>query len=301
MKKLYKNLLIATTFLASASVYGQVGFNNPNPDPSSILDLTANDKGLLVPRMTTAQRSAIGGPAEGLLVYQTDGSKGFYYHDGTGWYTVGGWVKTTGSTNVTLPGSAVVSGTITSNGLTNSGTLSTNTLSSTTISNSGSITTNSLSSTGSVSAGSLSVPGFPTNALVPSGVIVMWSGSVASIPSGWALCNGASGTPDLRDRFVVGAGSSYSPGNTGGANTVTLNVNQIPSHNHTYTDVFYSEANAFRPAGTTAVAVPANVGSGGSDSDNTGYGVTRTSNNTGASQSHENRPLYWALAYIMKL
>lgn len=68
---------------------------------------------------------------------------------------------------------------------------------------------------------------------LPAGVITMWSGSIASIPAGWALCNGASGTPDLRDRFVVGAGTSYAPGNTGGANTVTLTEAQIPSHSHT--------------------------------------------------------------------
>ncbi|MEQ8425915.1 MAG: hypothetical protein RIA63_14450, partial [Cyclobacteriaceae bacterium] len=112
MKNLCKNLLITMTLLASASVYGQVGFNNPNPHASSILDLTASDKGLLIPRMTTVQRSAISSPADGLLVYQTDGAKGFYYHDGTGWYTVGGWVKTTGSSNVSLTGNVSVTGTV---------------------------------------------------------------------------------------------------------------------------------------------------------------------------------------------
>lgn len=69
-------------------------------------------------------------------------------------------------------------------------------------------------------------------ASLPAGVIVMWSGSIASIPAGFLLCNGASGTPDLRDRFVVGAGSTYSPGNTGGADTVTLTTAQLPSHTH---------------------------------------------------------------------
>jgi hypothetical protein len=76
---------------------------------------------------------------------------------------------------------------------------------------------------------------------IPSGVIVMWSGSTASIPAGWALCNGLNGTPDLRNRFVIGAGSAYSPGTLGGAathaHTITvsphvLTLNQIPSHSH---------------------------------------------------------------------
>ena len=92
--------------------------------------------------------------------------------------------------------------------------------------------------------------------LVPQGAILMWSGSTASIPSGWALCNGstqakADGTgnvtlPDLRDRFIVGAGSTYAVGATDGATSntpvitmtnasVTLTANQIPAHTHTAT------------------------------------------------------------------
>ena len=51
---------------------------------------------------------------------------------------------------------------------------------------------------------------------VPSGGIIMWSGSIGSIPSGYVICNGSNGTPDLRDRFVVGAGNSYAVGNSGG-------------------------------------------------------------------------------------
>lgn len=69
-------------------------------------------------------------------------------------------------------------------------------------------------------------------ASVPAGVIVLWSGSIASIPTGWLLCNGASGTPDLRDRFVIGAGSTYAVGATGGAATVTLATTNLPSHTH---------------------------------------------------------------------
>lgn len=68
--------------------------------------------------------------------------------------------------------------------------------------------------------------------LIPSGVILLWSGSIASIPSGWVLCNGANSTPDLRDRFVVGAGTSYAVNATGGANTVTLDATMIPAHTH---------------------------------------------------------------------
>lgn len=51
---------------------------------------------------------------------------------------------------------------------------------------------------------------------VPTGAIIMWSGSIGSIPSGYVICDGSNGTPDLRDRFVIGSGSNYSVGNSGG-------------------------------------------------------------------------------------
>ena len=68
---------------------------------------------------------------------------------------------------------------------------------------------------------------------VPSGVIMMWSGAENAIPSGWYLCNGSNSTPDLRNKFIVGAGAGYSVGNTGGSNTVTLSTSQIAAHSHT--------------------------------------------------------------------
>lgn len=62
--------------------------------------------------------------------------------------------------------------------------------------------------------------------IVPIGGIILWSGSVASIPLNWQLCDGTNGTPNLRDRFVVGAGTTYNPGDTGGA------VSQDLTHTH---------------------------------------------------------------------
>lgn len=68
------------------------------------------------------------------------------------------------------------------------------------------------------------------HSVLPAGAIIMWGGSVASIPSGWVLCNGLNGTPDLRDRFIVGAGSSYTPGATGGSASAT--ITDVPAHSH---------------------------------------------------------------------
>lgn len=82
--------------------------------------------------------------------------------------------------------------------------------------------------------------------LYPTGVIVMWFGALISVPAGWVVCDGTNGTPDLRDRFIVGAGTTYALGATGGAATATtddgdlaltiggtaLTVNQLPAHSH---------------------------------------------------------------------
>ena len=124
---------------------------------------------------------------------------------------------------------------------------------------------------------------------VPSGGIIIWSGAANAIPSGWVLCNGQNSTPDLRDRFVVGAGSgsSYSVGNTGGANSVTLTTNQIPSHTHSYVGHTYPGSG------------PEQNQSGGPE-DRTSFNVNKTTGSTGSGQSHENRPPYYALCYIIK-
>lgn len=89
---------------------------------------------------------------------------------------------------------------------------------------------------GTVSSTNLTV-GDITYAYVPRGLISMWSGSIAAIPLGWAICNGLNGTPDLRDRFVIGAGSIYAVGATGGATSVTLAIANLPAHSHTGTTV----------------------------------------------------------------
>ena len=122
------------------------------------------------------------------------------------------------------------------------------------------------------------------SSLFVTGMIMMYNGS--SAPSGWAICNGSNGTPDLRDRFIVGTGSSYSLGNTGGANSVTLTLNQIPAHTHTYerTDVGINVNDRPWPASNN-------------DCDMT----NQNTSSAGGGQSHENRPPYYALMFIMKL
>ena len=70
--------------------------------------------------------------------------------------------------------------------------------------------------------------------IVPSGCILMWGGAKSDIPNGWVLCDGANGTPDLRDRFILSVGTGEEPGGSGGSHTKVLAVANLPAHGHSY-------------------------------------------------------------------
>lgn len=111
--------------------------------------------------------------------------------------------------------------------------------------------------------------------LIPAGIITLWSGAIAAIPTGWVFCNGANSTPDLRDRFVVGAGTTYAVGATGGANTVTLDTTMIPGHTHTVTATGTSgNASADHTHGITASGTTS-----GHSADHTHSGTTSAVSN----------------------
>lgn len=199
----------------------------------------------------------------------------------------------------------------------------------------------------------------------PPGIIVMWSGATTNVPDGWTLCDGKNNTPDLTDRFIVGAGSKYNVGDTGGAESVALTGAQLPSHTHgsgtlgtnltgahthTWSDTSSSSGNHSHSGSTStngnhshsytkvkSVAVrwqntnssrmsgstTANTGSAGNHShslsinsngahthDVSGttssngkhsHTISGSTASTGSGNSHENRPPFYALAYIMKL
>jgi len=90
MRKRYiKIIVIATGMMFNISCYSQsvsISENAITADTTAMLDISSNKKGLLIPRMTAQQKTAIANPATGLLVYQTDGDPGFYYFNGTGWF-----------------------------------------------------------------------------------------------------------------------------------------------------------------------------------------------------------------------
>lgn len=169
----------------------------------------------------------------------------------------------------------------------------------------------------------------PASTTIPSGVIVMWSGLITGIPSGWYLCDGNNNTPDLRNKFIIGAGSTYAERATGGsANAIvvshthtlsaaTFSGSALPSHTHGITDPGHTHTygndnnnnngtghglggNGVNPSTTntssSTTGISVNSASAGIPSGSIG-GSTDT---TGSSGTGANLPPYLALAYIMK-
>lgn len=106
--------------------------------------------------------------------------------------------------------------------------------------------------------------------------ITQWAGTIVSIPAGWSLCDGTNGTPDLRNKFIVGSGSSYAQNDTGGSTP----------HTHTFTATGHMHDEGLNPA----------LGAGaGFEYPNETQPIAGTTN------GKSNLPTYYSLAYIMKL
>lgn len=173
---------------------------------------------------------------------------------------------------------------------------------------SGELTANDVTVTESISAATLDVKGGATVqgnldvigtisgfGTVPVKGIIMWGGFINDIPQGWHLCDGGTyngiETPDLRDRFIVGAGKSYSVKNTGGEATVALNTEHLPSHSHNYTFKVASLVGSYKPGTADFYTVL-------SSAENS---VTKATASVGSNGKHENRPPYYALCFIMRV
>jgi microcystin-dependent protein len=147
-----------------------------------------------------------------------------------------------------------------------------------------------------VSAGSGNTPTWG-NAFV-AGMIMLWSGSLGSIPSGWLLCDGSNSTPDLRNRFVVGAGSTYAVGATGGSADaiVVSHTHSITDPGHNHTVVINSESTDDIDYTNTGVPYLSNRSTINTGTSTTGITIA----SAGSSGTNANLPPYYALCYIMK-
>lgn len=147
-----------------------------------------------------------------------------------------------------------------------------------------------------------------SNNSIPSGVIMLWSGLSSNIPEGYVLCDGNNGTPDLTDKFIIGAGSSYSVGETGGAKT----------HNHLYKVGYRPYYGVLTGDDDTAIQAydyesgnwvnSTQVSTGESTRVNNGIISGQWSDTTpvaeqaeGKSSITSNMPPYYSLCYIMKI
>jgi microcystin-dependent protein len=340
--------------LSAAPNFAQVGVNILTPHPSAALHIESPPgtfRGLLTPSLTTTNRMAMfsgtNTVSDGLIVYDINHRMHYSYNGGISrWVSFSPFTLSTptiGSTSfpsgvITTPSSSatffvginkqnptaaldVVGNLVVSSNINASGAITSN----------GPVNANANLNVG----GSLNVNGFPSNALVPAGTIVMWSGN--AIPSGWAQCDGSNGTPDLRGRFIVASGQSggspapgdsnpnYSANNTGGENFHTLSKAEIPRHTHQasgdganmtasggshfhYANPHGQGVGAQRAGGSsgglandspqTIATDPASVAfSNGEFAGHSGDGTTDGLNG----QALENRPQYYVLKFIMKL
>ena len=160
---------------------------------------------------------------------------------------------------------------------------------------------------------------------MPSGGIIMWSGSASDVPDGWALCDGNNGTPNLTGRFIIGAGGTYSIGETGGSSSgvtgaasgntgaasgntgaTTISTSTMPSHGHNLSTSIYAVSSGgirtspFEKGSSvpSAKAISASSTGSGSSHTHTLNSHTHTLN----SHTHTvGMPPYYALCYIMKI
>ena len=149
-----------------------------------------------------------------------------------------------------------------------------------------------------------------------TGMIMMWGGTTA--PTGWQLCNGdpastsalqtllgETNVPDLRDRFVIGAGNSYARHAKGGESTVELQTTHLPSHRHF---AFRSGNHGSARTGSNLSANRTAASGSGASNLYEGYNITHSGSDadvgrtspTGSGTAHENKPPYYALTYIIK-
>lgn len=239
-----KNFIIGLALsLGVTTAYGQIGIGTDNPNGSSILDVTATDKGVLIPRV--ANLGGIASPATGLLVYLTTDNR-FYFYDGSVWKVLNPWdYQGVGTNLLTAPNNTGVGEPNPGSKLSVNGNLALgssyaayqgdgganpfppangaliegNVGIGTTAPSEKLEVVGNIEASGTVSATTVNATAVNAtivnatngNGIVPKGGIIMWSGT--TIPAGWALCNGQTmdgyRTPDLRGRFIAG----YDPGN----------------------------------------------------------------------------------------
>ena len=320
--KFFRAFALAIFFFSSSKIIAQIGINTITPDSSASLHILSKPggSGLIIPELTEAQRLAISKPAVGLMVYDIT-SKLFYVNldntPGNHWFAINPML-TQGT--ISTPDVMYTSPAISKVGIG----MQAPQIPQATLDVNGDIRANT-----AVSTNTLNVAGFPTNALVPAGIITMWSGDPANLPAGWALCDGKTFgtliTPDLRGRFIVGfdpnvpASPATAPtdgttanygkiGNNGGETGHLLDTLETALVRHKHTSVPHSHgiASMFCNNGTNSspYALTGGEQKACENFEHMTYSADVLINEVAgqnANKPHENRPPYYVLAYIIKL
>lgn len=356
--KFYIAVLLA--LLVSNHIEAQVGIGNPNPDTSSVVDLTnPNNKGLILPEASS--QSAMS-PSEAMM-YSFENNIFFRRNDGYNsispwkfkfngdisnhvYYNLNGNIGI-GSTDITLSpeaplqietdssisllenGSLMIGKSDSSNMVFNSHEIqSRNNGNAATLKinrNGGNVVLGSEQNPVNLKISNKAKVANKTNNTyydyMPSGAIVMWSGTTANIPLGWAICDGGKYSksqnsndsiiaPDLSGRFIVMAGdngeTNYNIGDTGGLDSVEITMETMASHQHYSHDLGHTHGYSYQSYSSSHKG---HSGTGfhisGGKSSNTGTTSSAylniAQNAVGGNQKHENRPPFYALVYIIKL
>ena len=170
----------------------------------------------------------------------------------------------------------------------------------------------------------LSIKGIDVkNYFIPKGIIIAFGKPIKDMPKGWAICDGKNGTPDLRNRFIIGQGPNYPYNKTGGSESIKLTIDNLPKHKHTidlsgghkhkYKDIYWADKNGVVPIGNDHGRT---IDMGDNDKNNSpiskGYEKIRYTDKAtsehkhemsevGGSKPHTNMPPYYSLYYIMKI
>ena len=315
-------MYITTLCFLSFQAQAQIGINTPNPHGSAALHINGGgNKGLLIPFMTAAERNNANNPATGLIVCDTMMLPPvFYVYEGNDKWSALSPLRTVdgntlllanGTSTITFGDNVAVNGTLSVTGNTALGSTTVSSLTANGTINAGSNTINAgtINATTSVNVGTTEITASKVKAaafegpgITPVGGIIMWSGT--TVPTGWALCDGSGETPDLRGRFIVGAGQNSSPDlretenptyqidDKGGINKYALEPNEMPRHNHSTT---------FRTKTSSGNQDQSNLGYEQGGGDTTIPSSYAGGNTSGQTVPHENRPPYYVLAFIMRV
>lgn len=309
-----KGIFVAMLLQAATmfNIFGQIGIGTSTPSDHAILHVDGNGiRGLLPP--VTTDKSTMEGMDDGsiddaMIVYDNTSRRLFIYSKSENeWHAVNAWKAPDGA-NILYTTDKVGIGTSTPE--------------------------KQFDVQGdALVSGSVTAKKFSGEGIVPPGGIIMFTGNTAGKFStsglgiagteyeGWAICNGSNSTPDLRNRFIVSTGSSYAMGARGGANTYRLSVDQLPAHTHEL-DLRTQNSDPDEPGVESAAGTKVHASGGTNHTGAPHFTIDLTSTtiysgqlltethqheisgsteSTGSGEEIENRPLYYALAFIMKL